>query len=107
MTSIGRTTAHLVFIAATTATFVTGAMSAAASASDPCVGPSEIYACAHTSRGPVVDPDGGPTVGDCVYLVSDTCTPVYVTLPGANPSNLPYVSVYCKDTGEDCGISPY
>lgn len=28
-----------------------------------------------------VDPYGGPAVGDCVYLASSTCTPVFVPTP--------------------------
>ena len=36
--------------------------------------------CAHPEN---VDPDpyGGPTAGDCFFLLDDECTPVYVPTP--------------------------
>ena len=43
-----------------------------------------------------VDPDGGQPVGNCFYLASEQCTPIFVTAPSAGTTGQPvYV---CRPT---------
>ncbi|MDT7539868.1 MAG: hypothetical protein QOI82_3453 [Actinomycetota bacterium] len=95
-------------IAGSTAVLALGGLSfaTAPASADPCVGDSSLAVCEHTyPGGKPVQPGAGPTVGDCVYLGSDTCTPVYLTLPGVYPGQLPDPVIYCKPD-PNCGINP-
>ncbi|HEV2889727.1 MAG TPA: hypothetical protein VGX28_05070 [Frankiaceae bacterium] len=53
------------------------------------------YVCPHPENVSF-DPDGGPAVGDCVYVNADECVPVFVTAPSAGLSG-PLVSLRCGD----------
>lgn len=48
---------------------------------------STAVACVHTENVDV-DPYGGPAVGDCVYVLDDVCTPVFVPTPSATSGPL-------------------
>lgn len=54
------------------------------------------YACVHPENVRL-DREGGPTVGDCVYVESEECRPVFVTAPSAGASG-PLVSLRCGDS---------
>ena len=60
-----------------------GVPSGAAAAED-CYGFNTLRVCVTNDPGdpPWVDPDGGPTIQECVY-VGASCIPVSVTLPSA------------------------
>lgn len=70
-------------------TLVAAAAVMPAAHAQPCVGEVSIgYVCAEP-QNVSVDPHGGPTVGDCVFLGPSTCTPVFVTAPGVVQSGPP------------------
>ena len=57
------------------------AASAVPAVAGPCAGSTGTrIVCVHPENVEV-DPYGGPAVGDCVYLASATCTPVFVPTP--------------------------
>lgn len=63
---------------------------------EPCYGTQQTrYVCLHPENVSV-DPDGGPTVGDCVYVDDEQCRPVFVTAPSAGLSGPP-ASLRCGD----------
>lgn len=76
---------------------VSATLAPAAGAAVTCTGGEALRLCYEVRQGvPSVDPDGGPTVSECVYIDSATCTPVSVTLPsvGLGPAGGVYLTCY-------------
>ena len=70
-----------------TATVLVAVISPAAFA-ETCAGTTgTAVACVHTENVDA-DPYGGPAVGDCVFLLSDECTDVFVPTPSATSGPL-------------------
>lgn len=67
---------------------------AAAAHARTCAGTAQTYLVCVLPENVSVDPDGGPPVGDCVYLNQPTCTPIFVPTPSVTTTG-PLVTIQC------------
>ena len=70
------------------------ALAAPTAYAENCFGSNQTHRVCLYPENVHVDPDGGPTVGDCFWINSDECTPIFVPLPSVTTSG-PLVSTQC------------
>lgn len=76
------------------AVFAASALTAPAAHSANCFGSNQTYRVCAYPENVSVDPAGGSTVGDCFWIITAECVPIFVTLPSATTSE-PLVSTEC------------